>query len=254
VVSLVAIVAFTIGLLLEINTRGQGQAYYATLSLSLPENPERHLSSLKEAPINEGSNVEGSDVEENVYVPFMDFTTLREMFPDIVAWIQLPGTIIDYPVVQGNDNDYFLSRLPDGTKHKMGSIFLDYQNTADFSDNSILIYGHDMKSGDMFGSLKNYTSQEFYENHPHLYIYTPEKDYDIKLLAGYIIDSSIETPPMGFQDKEAFEGYISDIKARSIFNSETTVSAEDKLVFLCTCTSGSRNDRLIVVGKMLENS
>jgi len=259
-ISIVAIAIFAIGLALEIYTRSQGQAYYA--AISLPQNTERRIEMPTSTPspvpvpsINESGAIALSiEEEEEQYVPYVDFGALRESIPSAVAWIQSPGTNMNYPVVQWTDNDYFLSRLPDGTRHKIGSIFLDYRNSADFSDKSILLYGHNMKSDDIFGSLKNYANQSYYDEHSSIFIYTPEQDYELILFAGYILDSAVETPPMNFQDLVAFENFIADIKRRSIFESDVKVDAEDRLVFLCTCTTGARNDRLIIAGKLMEIS
>ena len=268
-VSLAAIIFCAAGLALELYTKGQGQAYYAALSMA--QNTDRYNNTTNNMANNittempDVNNIIGTAIyevtpvvfEETPYVPYVphvpsvDFDPLKEMFPDIVAWISSPGTVIDYPVMQANDNCFYLSRLPDGTHNKMGSIFLDYRNSADFSDSNILIYGHDMNSGDMFGTLRNYANQSFYEEHYRMFIYTPERDYELILFAGYILDSSVETPPMGFRSEEAFDDYIADIKQRSIFISDVTASYGDRLVFLCTCTGRTRDERLIIVGKLV---
>ena len=97
--------------------------------------------------------------EENL--PEIDFDGLRAMNGDIVAWIQIPGIGVDYPVVQGKDNEHYLHYTFDGKANKAGSIFLDYRNRADFTDSKVILYGHNMKDGSMFSNLKKYRDADF---------------------------------------------------------------------------------------------
>lgn len=106
----------------------------------------------------------------------MDFAALEGVNSDIVAWLYGADTGLNYPIVQAEDNDYYLYRLLDGTWNKNGTIFMDYVNRSDFSDQNTLVYGHHMKSGAMFGALVQYKKQEFYDAHPYLYLYTPQPE------------------------------------------------------------------------------
>lgn len=95
----------------------------------------------------------------------IEFGELQKINPDIVAWIRIDGLGIDYPVVQGEDNEHYLYYTFRGEANVAGSIFLDYRNKADFSDSKIILYGHNMKNGSMFGSLKKYQDESvFREN------------------------------------------------------------------------------------------
>ena len=122
---------------------------------------------------------------EQVYV---DFAALEGVNSDIVAWLYGADTGLNYPIVQAEDNDYYLYRLLDGTWNKNGTIFMDYVNRSDFSDQNTLVYGHHMKSGAMFGALVQYKKQEFYDAHPYLYLYTPQQSYRLDLIAGSVVD------------------------------------------------------------------
>jgi len=246
-----AMVFFAGSLLWELYTVGQGQAFYASLSVEVKP---RIVHTAQTRPSIGGEAFQAPEYEpEDEAAPFVDFDAMREIFPDIVAWIQSEGTVINYPIVQGRDNDYYLYRLADGTRHSMGSIFLDYRNAADFSEQSIVIYGHDMRSGDKFGSFRHYSNQQYFEQHSTMFIFTPERDFELVLFAGYVLDSAFEVPPMSFRDLAAFESFIADIRRRSIFKSDVEIGFEDQLVFLATCTtSGSVNERLIIVGKLVE--
>jgi len=229
VLCVLVMVTFGVLLALEFQTRNAAQSFYD--EVAIPFMPEYVQ--------DQGPNI--------------DFDALRESMPDIVGWIQSDGTPINFPIVQGEDNDFYLYRLPDQSRNKLGSIFLDYRNQADFSSKYTLIYGHNTETGDMFGTFRNYRNQQYYEDHSSMMIFTPSADYELKLFAGYLLDSANEVPPTRFDDAEHFEQFITEIKTRSVFKSDLDVSFDDQIVYLCTCTTGgSRNVRLIIVGKLVE--
>ena len=249
---------FAVIFVLEKNAIRQGQAFNAALSADfMPRFVQPDCISVQ---VTESASivksVETTEVEiTSAFTPIIDFEGKLDTYPDIVAWIQSEDTVINYPIVRGNDNEYYLSHLPDKSRNNMGSIFLDYRNSPDFSDNIILIYGHNMHSGDMFGSLRHYTGQLYFEKHPSMFIFTPTHNFTLLLFAAYVIDSTIEVPPMSFRDSEDFEQFIADIKNRSFFASDIEVNFGDNLMFLCTCTkSGASSERLVIVGKLLENN
>ena len=111
--------------------------------------------------------------EEYYYFPWevewpeADFEALREINPDVVAWLYVEGTPINYPIVQGEDNDYYLHRSFKGAKSSIGCLFLDYRNSMDFSDLHANISGHHINNGSMMASIVNYKSQSFYDQHPY---------------------------------------------------------------------------------------
>jgi sortase B len=237
-VSICSIVFFAGYLIWQQYTMKQGQAVYASLSVGVVPR-QAQLS-----PI--------SYIAEEEFIPFIDFDEIRELFPSAVAWIQSEGTAINYPVVQGSDNDFYLHHLSDGTPNAMGSIFLDYKDSADFTNFPMIIYGHDMRTGQMFGSLRHYASQEFFEAHSSMFIFTPHANYEFVLVAGYVLDSSVEVPPMNFSGPDDFYEYMEYATSQSIFSSDVQIDYDDRMVYLATCTpTGSANERLILVGKLV---
>ena len=112
-----------------------------------------------------------SETEEKT----IDFAELRKINEDIVAWIQIPGIDVDYPVVHGEDNEYYLHHTFQKEANKAGSIFLPYRNRADFTEQRVIIYGHNMKDGSMFGNLKKYQDNAFRKESGTAYLYLPEK-------------------------------------------------------------------------------
>ena len=119
---------------------------------------------------------DGSDGKQTV----VDFKALKKINPDIVAWIRIPDTSIDYPVVQGNDDSYYLTHTFKKAEHVAGAIFLDSDNNADFSDDKNIIYGHNMKDGSMFQGLHKYENEQYLETHNKVYclLYTSPSPRD----------------------------------------------------------------------------
>ena len=260
-VCIAAIIATAVGLGLEIYASKSGDVYYTELSddierrpppTAIPLSVPPSLSPSDEVSPPEPVVTEAPIAAEAPWVPYVDFQALGERFPGIVGWIKLDGTKLDYPVMQTTDNSHYLSYLPDGTKNRSGSVFLDYRSSPDFSDRDSAIYGHESKSGEMFATLKSYRQQAFYDANPIIHFYTAEHDYDLVVFAGYLVDSGVETPQLTFKDDESFDSYIAKIKSRSFFKSDVEVSASDKLISLCTCAYDFTNARLVIVGKLVE--
>ena len=111
--------------------------------------------------------------EETVTV---DFEALKKINPEIIAWIRIPDTRIDYPVVQGTDNEYYLKHTFKKTEHVAGSIFLDKDNSPDFTNRKTILYGHNMKDGSMFQGLHKYESESYLQEHNKVYLYLPDGD------------------------------------------------------------------------------
>ena len=175
----------------------------------------------------------------------VDFESLWDLNEDIVAWIYCPNTKINYPIVQSYDNDYYLYRLLDGSWNVNGTIFMDYRNDSDFSDNNTLIYGHHMKTGAMFGEVINYKWQSFYDEHPCMYIYTPDQTYRLDLFAGCIVDSIADIYSLNPSD-EAIRNCIYN----STFDAELSWPT-GRVVTLSTCTYEYDDARYVVLGDLV---
>lgn len=177
----------------------------------------------------------------------MNFDKLREMNPDTVAWINMNDGTIDYPVVQGKDNKFYLNHLFSREYGKAGSIFMEVTNAADFSDKNTLLFGHHMNNGSMFANIENYRNQAYYELFPRMELYTPQGDNKVEWFAGYPVSAA--RIPTAFDSSEAFLAHVEKARSRSDFQAaEVQVSAEDRLVTLVTCTYAWENARYILVG------
>lgn len=118
------------------------------------------------------------DEEDSVQI---DFDGLYAINEDIVAWIQIPGIGVDYPVVQGEDNEYYLHYTFERKANIAGSIFLDCRNRADFTDNKVIMYGHHMKDGSMFSNLEKYQDDEFRKGHGKVILYLPDQTVEYEV-------------------------------------------------------------------------
>jgi len=246
-ICILAVVVFAVAIVRELYIDGQSRSFYSDLSAGV----ETRLDGTG-LPASGNALPLHPDDADYVWSPYVDFDSLNLIYPGIVAWIKLEETVLDYPVMQYTDNERFMTHLPDGTWHRSGSIFLDYRNGSDFSDKSILIYGHETRNHDMFGVLKNYRNQEFYDENPVVYLYTPHKDYKIVLFAGHLAHSQRDHPPLEFKDDEEFLKYVGHLKSISLFDSDVPISADDRIVSLCTCAYDFDEARLVIVGVLVE--
>ena len=142
---------------------------------------ELHKFIIKE-PDDEGGEEKGSEPKEAEETDTkIDFEGLRAINEDIVAWIQIPGIGVDYPVVQGADNEHYLHYTFDGKANQAGSIFLDYRNRADFTDSKVILYGHNMKDGSMFSNLKKFQNADFRKKQGRVYLYLPDRTLECEI-------------------------------------------------------------------------
>ena len=180
----------------------------------------------------------------------IDFQFLRTQNPDLVGWIGTDGEEINYPLVRGKDNEFYLNHLFTREKNKLGSIFMDYRNQADFLDRNTIIYGHNMKDGSMFSSLINYKNEAYYQVHPTLPIFTPNGNYQIEFFAGFVVDGSYESIRFDFQDDADFMEYVESLQDLSTFESQLELSPEDRIVTLVTCSYEYSNARFALYGRI----
>jgi len=180
--------------------------------------------------------------------PTVDFSALQDLNPDIVAWICLEGTGINYPVVQGTDNEQYLYTMADGTANRAGSIFMDYRNSKDLSGRHTVLYGHHMQNGTMFKQITEYKDQAFYDAHPYCLIMTPEGSYKLEFFAGYTTNLNSNAWKLEFGSDGEFEAWLEQAAARSTFQSNIRPTSEDRVITLSTCTYEYNDARYVLVG------
>lgn len=199
-------------------------------------------------PEPEGSGGEGNQSVTERERARPDFAVLKAWNPDIVGWIWGPGTDIDYPVVQGADNEYYLNRTADGVSSVIGSIFMESKNQSDFSDDLTVLYGHHIRGGRMFSSLSGFKKQVYYEEHPYMILYTPAQDYRIELFAGQVLNGQTGTFPLMFGEPAARKVWLEELLSASTFRSQVLLAEEERLIALCTCSYEYQDARYAVYG------
>lgn len=185
--------------------------------------------------------------EQNTFIE-VDFETLQEKYPDVVAWLYCEGAPINYPVVQGDDNNKYLRHLLSGEYNIAGTLFADYRNAVIGLDDNYVIYGHNMKDGTMFSSLVKYKQQSYYDEHPVIYLLTPEKTYCIELIAGYVTSVTSEAYRLNFDTAEQMDEYVAEAIKKSTFKTNAEYESRDRLITFSTCSYEYTNARYVVVG------
>lgn len=203
-------------------------------------------------PVSQKTEQESADTVLPEQAPIrVDFDSLLQENGDIVGWLYCEDTQIDYPVVQSDDNDYYLRRDLKGDYLVSGTLFVDYRCAPVGTDQNLIIYGHNMKNTTMFGKMQNYKEQSYYEEHPVLYYLTPDGDYKIELFAGLTTESHSEVYSPRFGSTENFDAFLRNIKENSTFVSDVTVTGDDRIVTLSTCSYEFNNARYVVFGKLI---
>lgn len=168
--------------------------------------------------------------------------SLKEISEDCIAWIELDGTGIDYPIMQASDNLKYLNLDPYGDYSLAGSIFMDYRNAADFSDDYNLIYGHHMSAGMMFGALDNYTEESYFREHLTGRLTVGDVAYDLHVHAFFRCDAS---------SAEIFSMYATMRDRVSFIRSKAWYTDGDisgkKVVALTTCKAPGATDRTVLI-------
>lgn len=202
------------------------------------------------------STEEVSDTEQGLQPPFdVDFAALQGVNPDVVGWIYIEALDgISYPVVQGEDNEEYLHTTYENNYNFAGTIFIDYENSRDFSDCNTLVYGHNMKNGSMFGQLKKFSEdQTTYEKSKYFWIFTPEKDYRYEIISAYTTGVNSDTYTLFKGPGDEFQEYLDTIKGYSeIETDDTELTIKDRIVTLSTCT-GNDATRYVVQGRLADS-
>lgn len=188
----------------------------------------------------------------------VDFAGMWKVNPDVYAWITVPGTVIDYPILQHpSDNTYYLNYNIDGSYGYPGCIYTENMNSKEFTDNNTVIYGHNMKNGTMFAGLHKYEDASFFEQNSKVYIYTPEKELSYTIFAAYIYDDRHLLYSFNFADQAVYSTYLENIQSMRSMNANfregIEVTAEDKIITLVTCIANQDDKRLLVQAVLDEN-
>lgn len=169
---------------------------------------------------------------------------------DFKFWLKIDNTNIDYPVVQGPDNKYYLKNDFYKQESSSGSIFMDYRNKV--NDKNIILYGHNMKNKTMFNNLLKFKDESFFKENNKIRIIKDNKEYNYEVFSVYTIDDRYDYLVTSFSSIELFNSYLNRIKSKSLYKSDVSISGSDSIITLSTCSYEFKNARTVVHGKLLK--
>lgn len=203
-------------------------------------------TSAAEAPLESTDAAQTTAPADDALWPEVDFAALAAINPDIVGWIYVEDTKINYPVVY-RDNEYYLNHLFDGTYNEGGCIFLDANSLPDFSGEHSILYGHHMRDGSMFAGIRKYRDQSYYDAHPMAMLITPEGNYRVEFFSGYVASTLESAWKMSFS-AEDYGAWLSEIASRSLFAAEVEPTTADRILTLSTCSYEFTEARFVLHG------
>lgn len=171
---------------------------------------------------------------------------------DYRGWIKIDNTNINYPILQGQDNEEYLYKDINNEYIVSGSIFMNYLNNG-FDDQNTVLFGHNMKNGTMFANLKKYKEEDFFYNNNYIEIELSNGQYlKYKVFSVYITDINDNYTKTSFEDKDEYKEFLERIKNKSIYKSDISVNENDKIITLSTCSYEFNDARMVVHGKLLK--
>lgn len=176
----------------------------------------------------------------------MDFSALREVNSDVLGWIVIPGTAVSYPLVQTDNNTYYLKHTWKKWSSSVGSIFLEQHSAPDLSDFHTIIYGHNMNNGSMFGSLKKYKKLSWWQAHPDIYLTTDGGSARYEIFAAYEVSTTGTTYQIGFSGDGAKQEFLDFCMAQSVIDTGVIPTVADRVLTLSTCTGHGHATRWVV--------
>lgn len=196
--------------------------------------------------VNENNEVSTSSF------PIINFNDLENKNEDIIGWIILNDSPINYPVVQTTDNDYYLNKLYDKTNSSHGSIFMDCRNQKDLSNHHTIIYGHHMKDGTMFSKIVKLSNQDYYDEHKELMYLTKDTNYTIKIFSAYLTNSLEDGYRISFENEEDYSNWLKNELEKSKVKTDVIPTSKDYVITLSTCGFDFENARYIAHGVLVK--
>lgn len=167
-----------------------------------------------------------------------DLSALRQVNEDVIGWVLIPGTKINYPIVQGEDNSYYLNHLWDGRKNSCGSIFMECTESSDFTDFHTILYGHNMSDGSMFSNLHYYDYQSYLPHNPYVYVVTDSGVYRYEIYAAHTIEIDNYVYALDLSREDQKERLIEASMEKTVIDAGITPAVTDRILTLSTCDGG----------------
>lgn len=204
--------------------------------------------------------IDDTKVTENKTERMLKLEELQKINSEIVAWIKIDGTNINYPVLQGTDNSYYMTHDYKKEYSKNGSIFLDKDYDWSIPSTNLLLYGHNNKNGTMFQDLQKYKEESFYKKYPTIKLTTNKEDVKYEIIAVFLSRVYYKSETNVFRyyyfinaktDQE-FNEYVENSKKASLYDTGKTAKYGDQLLTLSTCSYHTEDGRLAIVAKKIK--
>ena len=219
----------------------------------------------KEEVVQESEILNTIEIDETQITPekterMLQVEELRKENSDIVGWIEIEGTNINYPVLQGEDNNFYMNRNFQKEESVYGSLFLDADFDWNNPSSNLLIYGHNIQDGSMFHNLLNYADEEYYKEHPNIRFTTAEEDATYEIIAAFRSRVYYKSEQDVFryyyfvnpESKEEYDEFVENAKEASLYDTGKTAEYGDQLITLSTCSYHTEDGRFAVVGRKVE--
>ena len=213
-------------------------------------------------------NIDENNVQENNMITveidenrmterMLQVKELQKENSDIIGWIEIEGTNISYPVMQGEDNEYYINHNYKHEKTANGSIFLNKDCDLNLPSTNLLIYGHNMKNGEMFTNLLEYASETYYKNHPTIRFTTNKEDEEYEIFAVFKSRVFYKSDTNVFryynfinaENEEEYNTFVENAKSISLYDTNITPNYKESLITLITCSYHVEDGRFVVIGR-----
>lgn len=261
-VMLLAVFAFSCVMMLRqwLDNEGGQTAYEEAMAIAMQQ-PGAEQPDETQAMIPEPTAAPSEPVSVWVPAPVKDdpvmeemaqinIEALQEVNPDVMGWIRIPDTKIDYPLMQGEDNDFYLNHTWEKVSNSVGSIFMEHLNNADLTDYNTIIYGHNMKNNSMFGDLENFSVQKYWQDHPYVYIATAEGVYRYEIFVFFRAEVDSLTYSINPIRDDTKQKFLDLSLENSWIDTGIQPAVTDRILTLSTCSGMNYSNRYVVQARL----
>lgn len=248
-VLIIVLVFSAIKLVSMFNEYNNARERYDKLTVDYVEENESNVSSAVEEYNQNNSSESEESAEPIEKSPIeVDFAAISGISDDVEAWLYCPDSVINYPVVHGDNNEKYLYGYINGDYSISGSLFIDFRCADNFNGPLTVIYGHNMKDGSMLASICRFKKQDYYDAHPFMYINTADGNYRVRLFSAFTANADSDIYTFSFQNDDDFTSYLLNVKSKSDFICDSVPDSSDRIVMFSTCTYDYDSARYVLFG------
>lgn len=205
--------------------------------------------------------VDKSEITSEKTERMLKVEKLKKDNSDVIGWIEIEGTKINYPVLQGEDNQFYMNHNSDKEESVYGALFLDKDYDWSVKSNNFLIYGHNMLDGSMFQNLLNYDNEDYYKKHPKIRFTTTEEDAEYEIISAFRSRVYYKSETNVFRyyyfinpkNEEEYNEFVKNAKKESLYDTGKTAEYGDQLITLSTCAYHTEDGRFAVIGRKIND-